>query len=214
MTGALKSAVLAIAAASAPAAAAEDGLARAQRYLDGLGTLSAHFSQTLIDPDGRTVEVSEGTLQLKRPGRFRWDYTSPHEQLVVSDGERLWLYDPGLEQVTVKALDATLGSTPAMLLGGAGKLSDGYEVVRDYEEGGLTWVELSPREKQGDFGRVRLAFAGDELRRMELEDTLDQVTRIEFSDVQHDPSLADDLFEFVVPPGTDVVGDAAGGAKP
>jgi outer membrane lipoprotein carrier protein len=210
----LKSTVLAIAASAAAAAGAQDGLARAQRYLDALGTLSAHFSQTLVDPDGRTVEVSEGTLQVKRPGRFRWDYTSPHEQLVVSDGERLWLYDPGLEQVTVKALDATLGSTPAMLLGGAGKLGDGYEVVRDYEEGGLAWLELAPRARQGDFERVRLAFAGDELRRMELEDTLDQVTRIEFSGVEHDPPLADDLFRFVVPPGTDVVGDAAGGSTP
>jgi outer membrane lipoprotein carrier protein len=214
MTGALRSIVPAIAASAAVAAGADDGLARAQRYLDTLGTMSAHFSQTLIDPGGKTVEVSEGTLQLKRPGRFRWDYASPHEQLVVSDGERLWLYDPGLEQVTVKPLDTTLGSTPAMLLGGTGKLSDGYEVVRDYEEDGLAWVELTPRGKQGDFGSVRLAFAGDELRRMELEDTLDQVTRIEFSDVQHDPPLADDLFVFVVPPGTDVVGDAAGGAKP
>jgi outer membrane lipoprotein carrier protein len=101
-----------------------------------------------------------------------------------------------------------------MLLGGTGKLSDGYEVVRDYEEDGLAWVELAPRGKQGDFGNVRLAFAGDELRRMELKDTLDQVTRIEFSDVHHGPPLADDLFVFVVPPGTDVVGDAAGGAKP
>src|SRR6185295_19033220 len=111
-------------------------------------------------------EESEGTLQIKRPGRFRWDYSAPHEQLVVADGKRLWLYDPGLEQVTVKAMDATLGSTPAMLLGGTGSLRDGYDVVRYYEEGDLAWVELVPRAKQGDFQRVRLAFAGDELRRM------------------------------------------------
>ena len=96
-----------------------------------------------------------------------------------------------------------------MLLGGTGSLRDGYDVVRDYEEGDLAWVELVPRAKQGDFQRVRLAFAGDELRRMELEDTLDQVTRIELSDVEHDLALADDLFTFVVPPGTDVVGDTA-----
>jgi outer membrane lipoprotein carrier protein len=205
MRGALISAALAILAV-APAGA-DETFVRAQHYLDTLGTLSAHFTQTLVDPDGKVVEESEGTLQIKRPGRFRWDYAAPHEQLVVADGKRLWLYDPGLEQVTVKALDATLGSTPAMLLGGTGSLRDGYDVVRDYTEGDLAWVELVPRAKQSDFHRVRLGFADDELRRMELEDTLDQVTRIELSDVEHDAPLADDLFAFVVPPGTDVVGD-------
>jgi len=214
MTGALRSAAFAALAFAATVAGAQDGLARAQRYLDEVGTLSARFSQTLVDPGGKVVEEAEGTLQIKRPGRFRWDYQAPHEQLVVADGKKLWLYDPGLEQVTVKALDATLGSTPAMLLGGSGKLSDGYDVVREYDEDGLSWVELAPRAKQGDFKRVRLAFAGDELRRMELEDTLDQKTRIEFSNVERDPPLADDLFEFVVPPGTDVVGDAPPDAKP
>jgi outer membrane lipoprotein carrier protein len=205
MRGALTAAAL-VMLAMAPARA-DETFVRAQRYLDALGTLSAHFTQTLVDPDGKVVEESQGTLQIKRPGRFRWDYSAPHEQVVVADGRRLWLYDPGLEQVTVKALDATLGNTPAMLLGGTASLRDGYDVVRDYEEDGLAWVELEPRAKQGDFHRVRLAFSGDELRRMELEDTLDQVTRIELSDVEHDLPLADALFAFVVPPGTDVVGD-------
>lgn len=180
---------------------------RAQRYLDEVTSLSAHFSQTLIDPDGKTMQVSEGTLQLKRPGRFRWDYAPPNEQLVVADGRRLWLYDPQLEQVTVKTLDATLSSTPAMLLSGTGKLRDAYDVVREYEEDGLSWVELAPRESQGDFARVRLAFSGAELARMELTDNLDQVTRIELSDVKHNPALGDDVFAFEPPPGTDVVSD-------
>jgi outer membrane lipoprotein carrier protein len=198
--------------AAALSARADDGADRAQRYLDAVTSLSAHFSQTILDPSGKTLQTSEGTLQLKRPGRFRWNYAPPHEQLVIGDGKRLWLYDPALEQVTVKTLDATLGSTPAMLLSGTGKLRDAYDVVRDYEQEGLSWVELAPRDSQGDFAGVRLAFSGAELQRMELTDSLEQVTRIELSDVQHNPALADDLFTFVPPPGTDVVGDSSGSA--
>jgi len=127
---------------------------------------------------------------------------------VIADGKRLWLYDPELEQVTVKTLDATLGSTPAMLLSGTGKLRDAYDVAREYEQDGLSWVELAPKAGEGDFARVRLAFSATELQRMELTDTLDQVTSIELSDVERNPTIADDLFTFTPPPGTDVVSDS------
>ena len=201
--------------AVAPLALAGEGADRAQHYLDEVTSLSAHFSQTIVDPSGKTMQTSEGTLQLKRPGRFRWSYAAPHEQLVVADGKRLWLYDPELEQVTVKTLDATLGSTPAMLLSGTGRLSDAYDVVRDYEQDGMTWVELTPHESKGDFARVRLAFAGVELRRMELTDSLDQTTSIDLSQVEHNPTLGDELFTFTPPPGTDVVSDSPdSGAAP
>jgi outer membrane lipoprotein carrier protein len=186
---------------------AGDGADRVQRYLDEVTSLSAHFSQTLLDPSGKVTQVSQGTLQLKRPGRFRWDYAPPHEQLVIADGRRLWLYDPELEQVTVKTLDATLGSTPAMLLSGTGKVRDAYDVVREYEQDGLSWVELAPHAADGDFAHVRLAFSGADLRRMELTDTLDQVTSIELSEVERNPAIADDLFTFTPPPGTDIVSD-------
>jgi outer membrane lipoprotein carrier protein len=195
-------------------AAAEDGLARVQAYLDGLSTLSAHFTQTLLDPDGKVVESSSGTFELKRPGRFRWDYAPPHAQIVVADGERLWLYDPELEQVTVKTLDESLGNSPATLLSGQAKVSDGYALAREYQADGLDWVALKPRAEQGDFQELRLAFDGAALRGMELTDNLDQVTRIELSDVQRDVALPDARFEFVPPPGTDVVGAAPGGKQP
>jgi outer membrane lipoprotein carrier protein len=203
--------VLASASASA-CAAADDGIARVQQYLDGLTTLSAHFAQTLLDPEGKILESASGTLALKRPGRFRWDYAPPHAQVVVADGQRLWLYDPELEQVTVKALDESLGSTPAMLLSGGGKVGEGYELVREYAADDLDWVELKPRETQGDFQRLRLGFAGPELQRMELTDSLDQLTKIELSDVQRGAALSDERFTFEPPPGTDVVGDAPAGA--
>jgi chaperone LolA len=191
-----------------PPAHAGEAADRAQRYLDELTSLSADFSQTLLDPSGKVMQVSQGTLQLKRPGRFRWDYAPPHEQLVIADGKRLWLYDPELEQVTVKTLDATLGSTPAMLLSGTGKLRDAYDVAREYEQDGMSWVELTPRQTEGDFARVRLAFSGNDLQRMELTDTLDQTTRIELSNVERNPAIADDLFSFTPPPGTDIVSDS------
>lgn len=192
--------------AALPASAA-DVAERAQRFLDETSSLRAHFAQTLADPSGQPVQEAQGTLELKRPGRFRWEYAPPDEQVVVADGKRLWLYDPALEQVTVKAVDSTLGSTPAMLLSGTGKLTDAYEVVSEYEEDGLDWVELKPRASEGDFTRVRLAFAGEELQRMELTDALDQVTSITLEDVARNVEIDDARFAFEPPPGTDVIGD-------
>ena len=176
-----------------------------ERAIAALDAVRADFVQELIDRDGKTSDRAVGTLYLKKPGRFRWDYTQP-QQLIVSDGETLWLYDPELEQATVRKVKDTLSQTPAMLLSGEAKVSDGYVVSAAGSAGGLDWVRLVPRKAEADFRELRLGFAAGTLKRMEFADKLNQLTRVELSHIERNAHLADSLFQFVAPPGVDVIG--------
>jgi outer membrane lipoprotein carrier protein len=197
----------------APVALAQDAggaVARVEAYLASVKTLSADFAQVVRNRDGQVVDRASGTLSLSRPNRFRWDYQKPYLQTIVADGERLWLYDSDLEQVTVRALEAGLGSTPAMLLSGSGKVGDAFSSVALEREGEWTWARLRPKQENSDFDRVSLAFdARGELAAMELSDKLGQATVIEFGKVRRNPALEASLFRFVPPPGADVIGRAA-----
>jgi len=197
----------------APAAFAQgtdDAVARVDAYLASLKTLSADFAQVVRNRDGQVVDRASGTLSLSRPDRFRWDYRQPYLQTIVADGERLWLYDSDLEQVTVRALEAGLGSTPAMLLSGSGKVGDAFTALALEREGDWTWARLRPKQEASDFDRVGLAFdARGELAAMELRDKLGQATVIEFGNVRRNPALDAALFRFEPPPGADVIGRAA-----
>jgi outer membrane lipoprotein carrier protein len=197
----------------APAAFAQgtgDAVARVDAYLASLKTLSADFAQVVRNRDGQVVDRASGTLSLSRPDRFRWDYRQPYLQTIVADGERLWLYDSDLEQVTVRALEAGLGSTPAMLLSGSGKVGDAFTALALEREGDWTWARLRPKQEGSDFDRVGLAFdARGELAAMELRDKLGQATVIEFGNVRRNPALDAALFRFEPPPGADVIGRAA-----
>ena len=193
---------------AASGAAAQDMPPVLADFLDGLETLSARFEQTVGLEGQDSDQVSRGTLQVLRPGRFRWDYDSPSRQLVLSDGSRLWLYDPDLEQVTVRDLDETLSSTPAMLLGGEGVLTDHFRAGAGYDEDDVSWIELVPIAKDSDFTGLRVGFCGEVLCAMELLDKLGQYTRIRFSDVQTGAAVDPSVFEFEVPDGVDVISES------
>lgn len=198
------------AAESRSIATVQSGYDRVDRFMQGLTGLEATFKQVLRDSRGQIAEQSSGTLKVSRPDRFRWDYASPHAQVIVSDGTRLWLYDPDLEQVTVRAVDQSLAGTPAMLLSGGGNLRDAFTVERvEQASEGTFWVQLTPKRGDTDFRRVRLGFRGDALKFMELEDKLNQTTVLEFIDLKRNPALAAGQFAFKPPPGADVIGDAA-----
>ena len=171
-------------------------------------TLEAAFSQVLLESDSQHAQVSTGRFYLHRPQRFRWDYRSPVPQLVVADGENLWLYDPDLEQATVRRLDDGLSSTPAMLLSGDGSLDESFRIGAAYREDGFDWVELAPRSGEADFAGVRVGFVDDVLASMELIDALGQTTVIRFEEVVVNEPLDAALFQFVPPPGADVIRDA------
>jgi outer membrane lipoprotein carrier protein len=203
--------VLLLALAVAPVTGqARDSLACVDGYLVSLKTLSAEFAQVVQDKQGQVTDRASGTLSISRPDRFRWDYREPYAQTIVADGKKLWLYDPDLEQVTVRSLAQGLGATPAMLLSGAGKASDAFKAGAVETQDGVTWCRLVPAGQGSDFERVSLAFdARNELKAMELVDKLGQTTTIEFGRVQRGMQLDPSLFRFVPPPGADVIGEAA-----
>ena len=191
--------------ALADAAADAAALALVEQSLASLDAAKADFVQDLIDRDGKVTDHAIGTLSLKKPGRFRWDYSEP-KQLIVSDGETLWLYDPELEQATVRKVKDTLSQTPAMLLAGTAKVTDGFNVSALPADGGLTWVRLIPKKDDADFKEIRLAFAGGVLKRLEFADKLNQLTRVELVKLERNAKFPDSLFKFVAPPGVDVIG--------
>jgi outer membrane lipoprotein carrier protein len=186
---------------------AADGADQLREFLDGTQTLSAAFEQELRDADGELIETAHGSLAIRRPGRFAWRYVDPIEQLVVADGQRLWIYDAELSQATVTALDESIPASPAMLLSGQATIDNEFDVLESFEADGVSWVRLTPRESGSDFKEVLIGFRAGLLDQLRLWDSLDQVTTVSFSDVQVNPELAADEFEFVPPPGVDVIGD-------
>lgn len=178
------------------------------QYFHDLQSLQAGFTQRVSDAQGRLVQESAGSMAMQKPGRFRWDYTAPSPQTIVADGQRLWVHDPGLDQVTVRPLDAALGGTPLALLSGAAPIEDVFKVGPVQNRGGLSWYLLTPKDDGSDFKALRVGFRGDALAALELEDALGGRTRVEFSHLQRNGRVDPAQFRFTPPPGTDVIGDA------
>lgn len=197
----------------ATVAAGSPGVERGQQLVDefvtGVETLSSRFEQRLIDANGDIVEVSSGTLDIQRPGKFRWAYVEPYEQWLIADGVNVWSYDVDLLQVTVKPQSEALANTPALLLGGSATALDGFDYDGSYEAGGLTWVRMRPRETDSGFKRVELAFDDGSLSRMVFLDNLEQTTIVSLYEVTTNAAIEPQTFQFVVPEDVDVVGTPA-----
>jgi outer membrane lipoprotein carrier protein len=190
-------------------AASDSGTQRLEKFKETTRSLSARFLQTVLDENQVEVQRSSGALSILKPGRFRWDYYQPYDQQIISDGERLWIYDVDLEQVTVNPLNEALGAAPAMLLSSDQPVEEQFvieELGRLPGGGDLLWVELQPRSKDIDYSRVYLGLDERTLRQMELRDNFGQRTRIVFEDVQINPEIPVERFEFEPPPGVDVIG--------
>ena len=183
-------------------------LARLKAFTADLGTLRAEFTQTVLDDELETVRESSGTFLLRRPGKFRWNYEAPFEQIIVGDGANLWTYDPDLEQATVKPMAETLASSPASLLTGTRPIEEEFIVRELGPAGELYWIELMPRVRDTDFERVRVALNDGRLDTMELQDNLGQTTRIHFRDIEINVDIDDKAFRFTPPEGADVIGEA------
>ncbi|MBK7898587.1 MAG: outer membrane lipoprotein chaperone LolA [Betaproteobacteria bacterium] len=198
-------AALALLLASAAAGAA--ALDQLDRFLETTRSYRAEFSQRVVAKGGRKPQISAGTLAILRPGKLRWEVLRPYPQLVVGDGERFWIYDPELRQVTVRKAGEAIGSSPAALLSGSEDLRKNFALAEAGEADGLEWAEARPRAADSGFERLRLGFSGGELKAMELHDQFGQVTTVEFTRVERNPKLAPSLFRFVPPSGADVVGE-------
>ena len=197
-------AALALAACAIPPAAA-GGIDELAAFVEGAKNGRAIFRQTVLARGARAEQTSSGTFAYARPGKFRWSYEKPYEQLVVGDGAKVWVYDRDLNQVIVRPLDAALGATPAALLAGDNALERNFTLVDAGEAEGLAWVEATPRAADSTFSRVRLGFKDRLARAMELTDAFGQTTRLVFERFERNVSLPADWFRFVPPPGADVV---------
>ena len=186
-----------------------DAVDRLRQFLETTKLLRADFSQTVLPKNGRKPQFSSGTMAIARPHKFRWQIEKPYPQLIVGDGEKVWLHDPELNQVTVKKQGAALAGSPAALLAGEGiAVLEKSFVLKDAGlRDGLEWLDATPKNTDSGFEKVRIGFAGAELRAMELTDSFGQQTSLLFSKVEKNPVLTAATFRFVPPKGADVLGD-------
>jgi len=176
-------------------------------FFSGTQSARASFEQKVHDRDGKVVQEAKGSFVFQRPGRFRWTYDKPADQVIVGDGQRVWIYDRQLNQVTVRKLTAAIGSTPAGLLAGGTGIEKAFELSDAGTRDGLEWVEAKPREKEAGFERVRIGFGKEGLQAMELTDHFGQTTRLRFSNLVRNPKVEAAEFRFDPPKGADVLGD-------
>ena len=178
-------------------------------FVDQAQTFRADFSQTLLDKNLQVIQKASGSMMFERPGKFRWTYEQPYQQLIVGDGQQVWFYDQDLDQVTVRQLDLALGSTPAALLAGSNAIERDFDLLEiEAQEGQLEWLEAIPKSRESAFELIRLGFSqAGMLREMVLRDSFGQVTWLIFSQTEQNPTLAPDLFQFTPPAGADVISD-------
>jgi outer membrane lipoprotein carrier protein len=178
-------------------------------FVEDVESFSGNFEQVLLDADGAVIERTTGTLEISRPGKFRWSYVEPYEQWLIADGLNIWSYDVDLAQVTVKPQSDALANTPALLLSGSANALDQFDYEGSYDETVTTWVKLAPKNTDSGFLRMELGFIDDTLNRMVFFDNLEQTTLVEFRDVAVNGQIDPARFEFLVPDGVDVVGKPA-----
>lgn len=177
-----------------------------ENFLSNTRTLKANFQQTLRTHDGEVLQETSGDFYLDRPGRFRWDYSAPYEKVIVSDGERIWIYDVDLKQVTVQKQDTTLPNTPMALLKDSFSLHKSFNVIPMDDRDGIYRLKLMSKSKNADFGEIVVGVDAKGLRFMQLHDQFEQVTDIVFSNIVTNAKLDSDTFRFVPPEGVDVFG--------
>jgi outer membrane lipoprotein carrier protein len=195
--------ILLVSAALAHAASLE----RFKDFVRNTQAARADFEQKVYDRAGKLTQESKGNFVFQRPGLFRWEYAKPVDQLIVGDGERVWIYDRDLNQVTVRKLSGALGSTPAALLAGSADIEKAFELSDAGTKDGVEWLEAKPREREAGFERVRMGFDGESLRAMELFDHFGQRTVLRFQNLRRNPKVDKSEFRFEPPKGADVLGD-------
>jgi outer membrane lipoprotein carrier protein len=190
-----------------PGIVSAQGVETLKGLLNQTTTAKARFTQVVLDKNRKTLQQASGTMEFSRPGRFRWEYTKPYEQTIVGDGSRLWIYDKDLNQVTVRKLDRALGASPAALLAGSNEIEKSYALKATGVDGGLDWLEATPRTQDTAFERIRLGLGKGGLEAMELRDQFGQTTVIKFSDLQRNVKIAPESFKFTPPKGADVISE-------
>jgi outer membrane lipoprotein carrier protein len=181
-------------------------LERFQSYLRTTQAAQGEFTQKVYDKNGKLVQDSRGSFAFLRPGRFRWTYLKP-QQVIVGDGDRVWIHDADLNQVTVRRVARVLGATPAALLAGASDIANAFEMKEIGTKEGLEWLEAKPREKEAGFEVVRMGLSVGGVEAMELVDHFGQTTVLRFTGIVRNPQIDPATFRFTPPKGADVLGE-------
>jgi len=205
--------MLALLAGAGAAHAADTARAQLDAFAQNLHSLSGNFNQTVYDANGRSCQTARGALALQAPRQFRWDTQAPYKQVIVADGKKVWIYDPELEQVTVRDQGTQEAHSPLTVLTDLSQLDRDFKASEQGDRDGLQWLRLVSRAKDPQFEYADIGFANDAPRRMIFKDTLGNRTEIVFTDWQRNPQLPAGTFTFTPPKGTDVVGDGAPNAE-
>ena len=193
--------------ASLPLIAQAGAIDQLRGFLNDTRSYKADFEQAVIARNGRKPQESSGTLAIQRPGKLRWEILKPYPQLVVGDGQKIWIHDPELQQVTVRQAGQAIGGSPAALLAGSNELEKNFTLREAGDADGLAWVEAIPKSAESGFEKVRIGMAGRDMKAMELHDNFGQTTHIRLLRGERNPALAAGLFRFTPPPGSDVIGE-------
>lgn len=198
---------IALSLLAASAFAATGARARLDTFSNGLHSLRGNFTQTVYDAHGNITGSSHGKLALEAPRLFRWQVTGPYQQLIVADGKKVWVYEPDLEQVTVRNQGAEEAHSPLTVLTDLSQLDKEFKATDAGMHDGLDWLRLASRSENPQFDYADIGFDASGPRRMVFKDTLGNRTEITFSGWQRNPDLSVATFTFVPPKGTDVVSD-------
>ena len=199
--------------AAGNASAADNARARLDVFAKDLNVVSGNFEQQAIDASSGKSKTSRGTLALKAPRQFRWDVATPYKQLIVADGDKVWIYDPDLQQVTVRAQGTEEAHSPLTVLTDLSQLDRDFVASEQGAHDGLTWLRLKSKDKEPQFEYADLGFDASALVQMSFKDVLGNSTEIHFSAWQRNPRLSADTFKFTPPKGVDVVGDPTPAAE-
>ena len=195
---------LALAASLAAPLALADPVEILRGFVRDVKSGHATFTQTVTSPDGAKKKTSSGSFDFARPNRFRFAYAKPFEQTIVGDGEKVWIYDADLNQVSVRKLGQALGATPAALLAG-GTLERDFDLANLPAQGGLEWAEAKPKARDGAFQAVRVGFRGKDLAALEIIDSFGQKSLLQFNGFAANAAIAAEAFRFTAPAGADVI---------
>lgn len=190
--------------AAAAFAAHADAVDTLKDFVRDVKTGRSAFTQVVSSPDGAKKKASSGSFEFARPNRFRFAYTKPFEQLIVSDGQKVWIYDADLNQASSRKLSNALGATPAALLAG-GSLEKDFDLAALPAKDGLEWAKATPKIKDGPFQAVNIGFRGKDLAAVEIVDSFGQHSLLQFTQFAANVPLAVESFRFTVPPGADVI---------
>jgi len=193
-----------VAALAVTAAAHADPVETLRGFVRDVKSGRAQFTQTVTSPDGAKKKTSSGSFEFSRPNRFRFAYVKPFEQTIVGDGEKVWIYDADLNQVSSRKLGQALGATPAALLAG-GSLERDFDLANLPPSDGLEWAEAKPKAKDGAFQSVRVGFRGGQLAALEIVDSFGQKSLLRFNGFAANVPVDPQAFRFTVPAGADVI---------